>query len=103
MNSAYIRPGGLAQDLPPDAKTEIASALKELKVALREMDNLLNENAIWKARTKDVGYLDLTGCIALGVTGPMPAVHRPAARPAQGRALLRLRELRLRRHHRRRL
>jgi NADH-quinone oxidoreductase subunit D len=34
------------------------------------MGNLLNESAIWKARTKDVGYLDLTGCIALGVTGP---------------------------------
>ena len=70
MNSAYIRPGGVAADLPPDAKTEIAEALKPLKVTLREMDNLLSESAIWKARTKDVGYLDLTGCIALGVTGP---------------------------------
>jgi NADH-quinone oxidoreductase subunit D len=70
MNSAYIRPGGLAADLPPDAKTEIAEALKPLKVTLREMDNLLSESPIWKARTKDVGYLDLTGCIALGVTGP---------------------------------
>jgi NADH-quinone oxidoreductase subunit D len=70
MNSAYIRPGGVAQDLPPDAKTEITEALKPLKVAIREMDNLLSESAIWKARTKDVGYLDLTGCMALGVTGP---------------------------------
>jgi len=70
MNSAYIRPGGVSQDLPPDAKTEIAEALKPLKVAIREMDNLLSEAAIWKARTKDVGYLDLTGCMALGVTGP---------------------------------
>src|SRR5580704_3973054 len=34
MNSAYIRPGGVSQDLPPDAKTEIAAALKELKVVL---------------------------------------------------------------------
>ncbi len=70
MNSAYIRPGGVAQDLPPDAKTEIAEALKPLKVTLHEMDNLLSESAIWKARTRDVGYLDLTGCMALGVTGP---------------------------------
>ncbi len=37
---------------------------------LRDMDDLLNENPIWKARTKDVGYLDLTGCMALGITGP---------------------------------
>jgi NADH-quinone oxidoreductase subunit D len=41
-----------------------------LKVTLHEMDNLLSESAIWKARTRDVGYLDLTGCMALGVTGP---------------------------------
>ncbi len=68
MNSAYIRPGGVAQDLPADAKTEIAAALVELKKALAEMGDLLNESAIWKARTKDVGYLDLTGCMALGVT-----------------------------------
>jgi NADH-quinone oxidoreductase subunit D len=35
------------------------------------MGELLNENAIWKARTEDVGYLDLTGCMALGITGPI--------------------------------
>ena len=51
-------------------ETEIAEALKKLKVSLRDMGDLLNENAIWKARTQDVGYLDLTGCMALGITGP---------------------------------
>jgi len=71
MNSAYVRPGGVAQDLPPNAKTEISEALKPLKVAMREMGDLLNENAIWKARTEDVGYLDLAGCMALGITGPI--------------------------------
>jgi NADH-quinone oxidoreductase subunit D len=71
MNSAYIRPGGVAQDLPPNAETEIAEALKSLRGVLREMGDLLNENAIWKARTEDVGYLDLTGCMALGITGPI--------------------------------
>jgi NADH-quinone oxidoreductase subunit D len=71
MNHAYIRPGGLAQDLPPNAIDDIAAALKELRVPLSQMGDLLNENAIWKARTEDVGYLDLTGCMALGVTGPI--------------------------------
>ncbi len=71
MNHAYIRPGGVAQDLPPNAKTDIAESLKELRQPLREMGELLNENAIWKARTQDVGYLDLTGCVALGITGPI--------------------------------
>ena len=38
---------------------------------LRDMEDLLKENYIWKARTVGIGYLDLTGCIALGMTGPI--------------------------------
>ncbi len=71
MNSAYIRPGGVAQDLPPNAKTEISEALPPLRAAILEMGDLLSANAIWKARTEDVGYLDLAGCMALGITGPI--------------------------------
>lgn len=71
MNHAFIRPGGLAQDLPEDAVAKVRELLKTLPVRLRDMSNLLNENSIWKARTKGIGYLDLTGCIALGITGPM--------------------------------
>jgi NADH-quinone oxidoreductase subunit D len=32
---------------------------------------MLVDNSVWNARTKDVGYLDLTGCVALGMTGPV--------------------------------
>jgi len=35
------------------------------------MENLLIGNAIWMGRTVGVGYLDLTGCMALGITGPI--------------------------------
>ena len=69
---------------------------------LRELENLLNENYIWKARTQGIGYLDLTGCMALGITGP---VLRSTGLPHDLRkcpALLRIRDLRIRRHHRRR-
>src|ERR1700755_3018741 len=41
MNSAYVRPGGVAQDLPPDAQSEISEALKQLRQPLREMGELL--------------------------------------------------------------
>ncbi|MCW2650793.1 MAG: dehydrogenase subunit [Mycobacterium sp.] len=71
MNHAYIRPGGLAQDLPDDAIPAIRDLLTLLPKRLRDLENLLNENYIWKARTEGIGYLDLTGCIALGVTGPI--------------------------------
>jgi len=70
MNHAYIRPGGLAQDLPAEVLSEIPELVKLLGRRLNDIENLLNDNYIWKARTQGVGYLDLTGCIALGVTGP---------------------------------
>jgi NADH-quinone oxidoreductase subunit D len=71
MNHAYIRPGGLAADLPDDAVPAIRELLDILPKRFRDLENLLSENPIWKARTQGVGYLDLTGCIALGVTGPI--------------------------------
>ncbi len=71
MNHAYIRPGGLAADLPDDALPQLRELLQLLPKRLRDMENLLNENYIWKARTQGVGYLDLTGCMALGITGPV--------------------------------
>ncbi|AYJ49488.1 NADH dehydrogenase (quinone) subunit D [Rhodococcus sp. P1Y] len=71
MNHAFVRPGGLAQDLPDDALPKIRELLKILPDRLRDMSNLLDDNRIWKARTQGIGYLDLTGCMALGITGPM--------------------------------
>ncbi|WP_040808329.1 NADH dehydrogenase (quinone) subunit D [Nocardia concava] len=71
MNHAYIRPGGVAQDLPDDGVQKVRELLDLLPKRLRDMELLLNENPIWKARTRNVGYLDLTGCMALGVTGPV--------------------------------
>ena len=71
MNHAYIRPGGLAADLPDDGVARVQRLLDILPGRLAEFERLLRENYIWKARTVDVGYLDLTGCMALGITGPV--------------------------------
>jgi NADH-quinone oxidoreductase subunit D len=71
MNHAYVRPGGLAADLPDEAMPQLKELMVLLPKRLRDMENLLNENYIWKARTRGIGYLDLTGCIALGITGPV--------------------------------
>ncbi|MFD4294609.1 NADH dehydrogenase (quinone) subunit D [Rhodococcus sp. NPDC058505] len=71
MNHAYIRPGGLAQDASDGAIAAARELLTILPNRLRDMELMLNENPIWKARTKGVGYLDLTGCMALGITGPI--------------------------------
>ena len=71
MNSAFFRPGGVAQDLPADAVQNIRETLPLLKKRMKDTTDLLVDNAIWMGRTVDVGYLDLQGCMALGITGPV--------------------------------
>ena len=71
MNHAFIRPGGIAQDLPPGAEDRIREFIPVMRARVDEYDALLSNNPIWIRRTKDIGYLDLTGCVALGVTGPV--------------------------------
>jgi NADH-quinone oxidoreductase subunit D len=71
MNHAYIRPGGLAQDLPENGVEKVRELLKFLPGRLHELELMLTDSPIWKARTVGIGYLDLTGCMALGITGPV--------------------------------
>ncbi|MBE3008713.1 NADH-quinone oxidoreductase subunit D [Microbispora sp. NEAU-D428] len=71
MNMAYVRPGGVSVDLPAGAVDKIGEFLKIMPGRIKEMRKLLDANPVYTRRTKDVAYLDLTGCMALGVTGPM--------------------------------
>jgi NADH-quinone oxidoreductase subunit D len=71
MNNAYIRPGGVAQDVPPGAIDRIREMIPSVRRGLGELEALLLENPILKGRTVGIGHLDLTGCIALGITGPV--------------------------------
>ncbi|CAJ1501330.1 NADH dehydrogenase (quinone) subunit D [[Mycobacterium] kokjensenii] len=71
MNHQYVRPGGVSVDLPDEVIPQIRDFLKLMPKRLKDIEDLLTENYIWKARTKGVGYLDLTGCMALGITGPV--------------------------------
>jgi len=71
MNHAFIRPGGLAADMPDDGIDKVKAVIDALPARLAKLSDLLTHNPIWKARTRDVGYLDLTGCMALGITGPV--------------------------------
>ncbi|MGY1784221.1 NADH-quinone oxidoreductase subunit D [Geodermatophilus sp. SYSU D00698] len=71
MNHAYIRPGGVAQDLPAGVEESIREWLEVMPERLAGYHKLLTGQPIWQRRLKDVGYLDVTGCLALGVTGPV--------------------------------
>ncbi|MFE9249923.1 NADH-quinone oxidoreductase subunit D [Streptomyces sp. NPDC007088] len=71
MNHAFIRPGGLAQDLPPGTLDALREFVKTMSRNLVEYDKLATGNPLFKGRMRDVGYLDLAGCMALGATGPV--------------------------------
>jgi NADH-quinone oxidoreductase subunit D len=71
MNHAYIRPGGLAQDLPDEAVERIRTFLDFMPQRIDSYENLLSGNKIWQERTQGVAVLDVTGCLALGITGPV--------------------------------
>jgi NADH-quinone oxidoreductase subunit D len=71
MNMAYIRPGGVQQDLPVGATQKIRETVKEMRKAFKDNSTLLIGNSIWMKRTEGIGYLDLAGCTTLGITGPV--------------------------------
>jgi len=71
MNLAYVRPGGVAQDLPPGAVEKIRELVPYLHKRVDEYEQLLTGQPIWQRRLQGVAYLDVPGCIALGVTGPV--------------------------------
>ncbi|MGI8625237.1 MAG: NADH-quinone oxidoreductase subunit D [Geodermatophilaceae bacterium] len=70
MNHAYVRPGGLAQDLPDTAEGSIREFMKIFPKRLEGFHRLLSGQPVWQKRLQGIGYLDVTGCVSLGVTGP---------------------------------
>ena len=70
MNHAYIRPGGVAVDLPENTTEYIHNLLPQIRSDIMKMQDLVLENPIFKLRQKDVGYISAQAAMALGLTGP---------------------------------
>ena len=71
MNHNYIRPGGVAADLPDGWRDEVLTILDTLPERLEEFDDLLTGQPIWRERLQGVGVVNSAECLALGVTGPL--------------------------------
>jgi len=71
MNHAFIRPGGVSQDLPAGALERLREYVRIMPGLLGEIRALFDAAPVFLARTKDIAYLDVTGCMSLGVTGPI--------------------------------
>jgi NADH-quinone oxidoreductase subunit D len=71
MNHNFIRPGGLAADLPPGWRDDVLSILDMLPARLEEYDILMTEQPIWRERLQGVGVITSDEALALGTTGPI--------------------------------
>ncbi len=71
MNHNYIRPGGVAADLPDGWEEDVAWLLEVVPQGIAEYEELLDENPIFLDRTVGVGIITAEECRALGVTGPI--------------------------------
>src|SRR5262249_9773563 len=71
MNHNYIRPGGVAADLPPGWEASVIEVCDSVERAVKEYDDLLTGNPIWRERTVGVGTITTEQALALGATGPI--------------------------------
>jgi NADH-quinone oxidoreductase subunit D len=71
LHAAYIRPGGVHQDLPDGLLADIGSFAHGFPKLIDDIECLLTENRIFKARTVDIGKISGEDALNWGFTGPM--------------------------------
>jgi len=59
MHANYIRPGGVAQDIPFGLLQDIFVFCDQFRDRINEMEELLSGNRIWKERLVNVGVITL--------------------------------------------
>ncbi|MFM2073253.1 MAG: NADH-quinone oxidoreductase subunit, partial [Actinomycetota bacterium] len=71
MNHNFIRPGGVAADLPNGWRDDVLRLLELIEPRLEEYDTLMTGQPIWRERLQGVGVITAQEAIALGATGPI--------------------------------
>jgi NADH-quinone oxidoreductase subunit D len=71
FHSAYIRPGGVHQDIPAGMEDDIAKFADGFGKVIDDVESLITNNRIWKQRTVDVGVVTAEEAQAWGFSGPM--------------------------------
>ena len=71
MNHNYIRPGGVAADLPDGWQDDVERILTVLPDRLEQFDTLMTGQPIWRDRTQGVGVITADEAIAMSATGPL--------------------------------
>ncbi len=71
LHSAYFRPGGVHQDLPPDLINDIEAWTETFPQVLEDLHGLLTENRIFKQRNADIGVVTEDDILKYGFSGVM--------------------------------
>jgi len=71
MNHNFIRPGGVAADLPDGWRDATLRVLDLVEPRLEEYEVLMTGQPIWRERLQGVGVITADEAIALGATGPI--------------------------------
>jgi len=71
MNHNFIRPGGVAADLPAGWRSDVLEILEMLPGRLAEYDILMTDQPIWRERLQGVGVITADEALALGTSGPI--------------------------------
>lgn len=69
MHAAYFRPGGVVQDIPNNLLNDIRLFTNQFRSRLVEIEELLDQNRIWKQRLIGVGRIGAETAINQGFTG----------------------------------
>jgi NADH-quinone oxidoreductase subunit D len=71
MNHNYIRPGGVAADLPDGWQDDVEIICETILARTYEYDELITGQPIFRERTEAVGNISAEEALALSVTGPI--------------------------------
>jgi len=71
MHAAYIRPGGVSQDIPIGLSDDIYLFIQTFKVRLDEIEEMLTGNRIWKQRLVNIGQVSTKEALEWGFSGVM--------------------------------
>lgn len=71
MHAAYIRPGGVSQDLPFGLSEDIYKFVEQFASRIDELEEMLTNNRIWKQRLVDIGIVSADQAMDWGFSGVM--------------------------------
>jgi NADH-quinone oxidoreductase subunit D len=70
MMYAYFRPGGLAWEVPDNFVERVRQVLVQVKQGVKDIDGLITDNEVFRARTQGVGVISAADAIDFGMSGP---------------------------------